>query len=244
MALWDDLSRELRAPPLSGRRRAVLACHSVGLFGGIGGQDRVSRQKNDFFVREFKKMTKFLSGTKLYELAGVTSLITWLGVGILGSFLRISQMLDSRAEVIAIFAQCATALFLSMVVILLVIRLPPVRKAKGALPKLAGTLGCLLPILVLALPRASLTYSMAIFVRPCPCWNRRFNLISLLAGSLLQHFSTGPRSRDTRSLSPYPSSSLFGRTVRCVGTRMRTRSVVAIHRYGYSYRHPKLADAL
>ncbi len=108
-------------------------------------------------------MTKLLPATKLCELAGVTSLIAWLGVGILGSFVRISQMLDARAEFFAIFSQFATALFLSMVIVLLIIRLPPVRKAKGVLPKLAGTFGFALPILVFALPRASLTHSMTIF---------------------------------------------------------------------------------
>ena len=146
-------------------------------------------------------MTKFLSGTKLYELAGVTSLITWLGVGILGSFLRISQMLDSRAEVIAIFAQCATALFLSMVVILLVIRLPPVRKAKGALPKLAGTLGCLLPILVLALPRASLTYSMAIFSSALVLAGTVGSILSVCW--LGRSFSIFPQARGLVTQGPY-----------------------------------------
>jgi protein-S-isoprenylcysteine O-methyltransferase Ste14 len=96
-------------------------------------------------------------------LAAVTPVALWLGVGIVGALLRTSQMLDSRGDVLAIGSQLATILFLSLVILMLVIRRPPLRKAKGVAPRLAGIVGCLLPVFLLALPRANLTPTMSIF---------------------------------------------------------------------------------
>lgn len=102
-------------------------------------------------------MTAGARRAKLYDLAGAIPLILWLGLGILGSFLKTLQMLDSRGDGLAICSQIAIIFFLGLVIVFLVIRRPPVLKAKGLAPKLAAVVGCLLPFLVLALPRTSLT---------------------------------------------------------------------------------------
>jgi protein-S-isoprenylcysteine O-methyltransferase Ste14 len=100
---------------------------------------------------------------KLYDLAAVSPVIMWLGIGIVGSLLRASQMLDSRDNALAICSQFATVLFLSLAIVLLVIRRPPVQKAKGVLARFAGVVGCLLPFSFLALPRANMLPTITLF---------------------------------------------------------------------------------
>ena len=39
-------------------------------------------------------MIKCIHKAKLYDLAAVTSLVTWLGLGIVGSLVRTKQMLE------------------------------------------------------------------------------------------------------------------------------------------------------
>ena len=101
--------------------------------------------------------------TKLYDLAAATPMLVWYSFGIGGALLRVSQTLDSRGAVLAICSQLANVVFLSLLILLFVIRRPPVRKARGLLPRLAGTVGFLLPLLVLAFPRAKLAPSMTVF---------------------------------------------------------------------------------
>ena len=172
---------------------------------GVATRDAVdhwrARLKNDSLIREKGKMSKFLSKTKLYELAAVAPLITWLGAGIVGSFIRISGMLASGAGTLPIFSQISTAIFLSIVIVLLVIRLPSARKAKGVLPKLAGMLGFLLPILVLALPRASQTHSMAIISSAVVLLGTAFSILSVYW--LGRSFSVLPQARRLVTAGPY-----------------------------------------
>lgn len=146
-------------------------------------------------------MIKLLPKAKLCELAAVAPLIAWLGVGIVGSFLRVSEMLATGAEVLPIFSQIGTALFLSVVIMLLVIRRPAVRKAKGVIPKFAGILGLLLPILILALPRASLTHSMAIFSSAVVLAGTAASILSVYW--LGRSFSIFPQARGLVTEGPY-----------------------------------------
>ena len=146
-------------------------------------------------------MTKFLSKAKFYELAATIPLVIWFGLGIVGSFLRVSQMLDSGANAIAVFSQVAIALFLSIVIVLLVIRLPPVRKTKGFLPMLAGILGFLFPFIVLALPRASLTPAIAIFSSVMVLVGTVASILSVYW--LGRSFSILPQARGLVTEGPY-----------------------------------------
>jgi len=86
-------------------------------------------------------MIKCIDKAKFYDLAAVTPLVTWLGLGIVGSLAKTKQMLESREDVFAICSQVATILFMSVVIVLLLIRRPPLRKAKGLLSRLAGIIG-------------------------------------------------------------------------------------------------------
>ncbi|MGJ0533705.1 MAG: methyltransferase family protein [Methylocystis sp.] len=100
---------------------------------------------------------------KLYDLAAAIPMMAWLVLGIGGSLLRITQMLDAHGDVLAICSQLANVAFLSLLTLLVIIRCPAVRKARGLLPRGAGIVGVLLPSVFLALPRAKLTPAMAIF---------------------------------------------------------------------------------
>ena len=100
---------------------------------------------------------------KLYDLGAVAPVVAWLNFQIVRSLVGASQIIDSQGDALTICSQIANVLFLCLVMVLLVIRRPAVRKAKGLLPRLTGIVGCLLPILVLALPRPNLTPSMTVF---------------------------------------------------------------------------------
>ena len=76
-------------------------------------------------------MIKCIDKAKLYDLAAVIPLVTWLSLGIAGSLVRTKQMLELRVDAFAICSQLATILFMSVVIVLLLIRRPSVRKAKG-----------------------------------------------------------------------------------------------------------------
>src|ERR1039458_2074043 len=111
---------------------------------------------------------------KLIDLSYASPLIAWFGIGIVGLLRQISQMLNSRGDALAICSQLANVVLLSLLILLLFIRRPPVRTAKRLLPILAGIGGFLSPCLVLVLPRVELSPSMTIF-----------SLALVLAGTLV-----------------------------------------------------------
>ncbi|MGA8172212.1 MAG: isoprenylcysteine carboxylmethyltransferase family protein [Methylocystis sp.] len=108
-------------------------------------------------------MIKCINKAKLYDLAAVTPVVVWLGLGIVGSLLKTKQMIESREEALAICSQITTTLFMSLVIVFIIIRRPPIRKSKGYLPRLAGISGFVLPFFFLALPRANLTRAITDF---------------------------------------------------------------------------------
>ena len=101
--------------------------------------------------------------SKLYDLASVTPVLVWFSLGIVGSLLQISQPLELRGGAIVVCCHLANIVFSTLLILLLVIRCPPVRTAQGLWPKVAGIAGMLLPLVFIALPRAKLTPSWAIF---------------------------------------------------------------------------------
>ena len=101
--------------------------------------------------------------SKLYDLAAASPVIILFMFEIGLSLLLIYQSLNVRLGPLAIFSQLSSVVFSSLLILLFVIRRPPVQKAAGWTPRLAGALGFLLPLIVLVLPRAKLTLSMMIF---------------------------------------------------------------------------------
>lgn len=90
---------------------------------------------------------------RLYDLAMAAPLIIWLGLGVVGSTLRISRMTPEWGSALAIAAQLATIVLLALVIVFLVIRRPAVGKAPGATPRLVAIIGLALPSLVALAPR-------------------------------------------------------------------------------------------
>jgi len=87
----------------------------------------------------------------------------WFVLGIAGSSIRITQMLDADGDVLAICSHLAKVAFLSLLILLVVIRRPAVRRLRGLLPGSAAIAGVFLPSVFLALPSANLTQAMTIF---------------------------------------------------------------------------------
>jgi len=146
-------------------------------------------------------MLKSLNREKIYDLAAVTPLAMWLGLGVLGSLLRISQMVGSGESPLAIVSQAATALFSSIVIVLLVIRRPAVRKAKGVLPQLAGTVGCLLPLVFLVLPLTQSTPMLIMLSSVSVFFGAAAAIVSVYW--LGRSFSVLPQARGLVTEGPY-----------------------------------------
>jgi len=146
-------------------------------------------------------MTRLLSRERINEIAVVSPLVMWLAIGIAGSGIRVAQLLASGAGFLLVFSQIGTTAFLSILIVLLVIRLPAARKAKGVMPKLAGMLGFLLPILVFALPRASQTHAMAIFSSAVVLVGIAASILSV--SWLGRSFSVLPQARGLVTEGPY-----------------------------------------
>lgn len=141
------------------------------------------------------------SRLKLCELGAAVPLVIWLGLGIIGSSLKILQMLVSGEDEIALFPQITTILFLSLAILLVIIRLPPVRNAKGFLPKVAGTVGCLLPFCFLMLPHVTPTPCIAIFSSAAVFLGMLASIVSLCW--LGRSFSILPQARSLVMDGPY-----------------------------------------
>ncbi|MGD9658514.1 MAG: isoprenylcysteine carboxylmethyltransferase family protein [Methylocystis sp.] len=90
---------------------------------------------------------------KLYDLAMASPLIMWLGLGIIGATLRISQTAPEWRSAFAISSQIATIILLGLVIACLIIRRPAIGKAPGATPRLVAIIGLALPSLVALAPR-------------------------------------------------------------------------------------------
>lgn len=138
---------------------------------------------------------------KLYDLAASIPIVAWFVLGIGGSLLRLTQMLDSHGDGLAIYSQLANVAFLSLLIVLVVIRRPALRKARGLLPRAAGIVGVLLPAVFLALPRAELTPTMAIF-------SSATTLLGILSSIVIAYwlgrsFSILPQARALVTGGPY-----------------------------------------
>jgi protein-S-isoprenylcysteine O-methyltransferase Ste14 len=139
--------------------------------------------------------------SKLYDLASVTPVLIWFSLGIVGSLLQIPQPLELRGGAIAICSHLANIVFSSLLILLLVIRRPPVRTAQGLLPRVAGIAGMLLPLLFIALPRAKLTSSWAIFSSAIVFAGTIASIV--IACWLGRSFSIFPQARRLVTEGPY-----------------------------------------
>lgn len=90
---------------------------------------------------------------RLYDLAMASPLIMWLGLGVVGSSLRIARMTPEWGTALAIASQLATIVLLGLVIGFLVIRRPAIGKAPGVTPRLVAIIGFALPTFVALAPR-------------------------------------------------------------------------------------------
>lgn len=105
-----------------------------------------------------------LNKERLYDLAAATPLIVWFSLAAVGCFIRLNELLDSEGGAIMLSAQVANMLFYLLVITFLVIRRLPTRKAEGVGATLAGFLGCILPLLVLLLPRREVSQPLNVIL--------------------------------------------------------------------------------
>lgn len=109
--------------------------------------------KGDKDLIRITRMADAAARNKLYDLAMALPLILWLGLGVVGSTLRISQTAPGWDSGLMITSQIATIVLLGLVIAFLLIRRPVVGKASGLTPRLVAIIGCALPSLVALAPR-------------------------------------------------------------------------------------------
>lgn len=134
---------------------------------------------------------------KLYDLATAAPLIMWLGLGIVGSALRISKVQPA----IGIGSQITTIILLGLVIVFLMIRRPVARKAHGLAPRLAALAGCALPSVVALLPRVNASPSNAGLTSAIALLGTIVAIISVLF--LGRSFSVFPQARRLVTDGPY-----------------------------------------
>jgi protein-S-isoprenylcysteine O-methyltransferase Ste14 len=142
-----------------------------------------------------------LSKEKIYDLAAAAPLIFWFGLAAAGSFVRIEDLRDAGGDSLTLSAQIANLLFFLFVITLLFIRRLPIRKAEGLGPKLAGFLGCILPLLVLVLPRGEVSQPLSVVLSAS-------GLIGIVAAIYVmfwlgRSFSVLPQARGLVTDGPY-----------------------------------------
>jgi protein-S-isoprenylcysteine O-methyltransferase Ste14 len=109
-------------------------------------------------------MRNALNQEKLYDLVAAVPLILWLGLGAAGSLLKFFETLKANGDTFKLCTQITEIFFLLLAIALLLVRHPPIRKAKGLWPRFAGILGCVMPFFVMVLPHAALSYPMTAFL--------------------------------------------------------------------------------
>jgi protein-S-isoprenylcysteine O-methyltransferase Ste14 len=99
---------------------------------------------------------------KLCDFVASIPLLAWFVLGISGSLLRTAQIFDANGDGLAICAQLANIAFLSLLIALVVIRRPALRKGRGLSSRVAGIVGFFLPAAFLVLPEAKLTPAVTV----------------------------------------------------------------------------------
>ncbi len=104
--------------------------------------------------------------TRLYDFLMGLPLILWFGgaaVRLRPAIVELARMLlagrGDLHDALLFLALLASACFNLLLVYLVVVRDPPVRKSRGVLPRLTGFIGTFLGVGILYLPRASLSLS-------------------------------------------------------------------------------------
>jgi protein-S-isoprenylcysteine O-methyltransferase Ste14 len=142
-------------------------------------------------------MIDFATKARLYDLAAAGPLFIWMGLGLVGSALRI---LEGRSA-IEFSSQFATMLFLGLVTVFLVIRRPAIRKAPGLAPRFAALAGCVLPSVVALLPRVNASPSSAALTSTIALLGTIVAIISVFF--LGRSFSVFPQARRLVTNGPY-----------------------------------------
>jgi protein-S-isoprenylcysteine O-methyltransferase Ste14 len=104
---------------------------------------------------------------KLYDLAAASPLIAWYGYAIAHMLPQIVAQIVSAPHsfqtVLPAASQIVTVLFLGLQIALFLIRRVPVGKAEGWMPRAAALVGSNLLLVLLAIPRVTLSPAMTIF---------------------------------------------------------------------------------
>lgn len=94
--------------------------------------------------------------TRTLDILSSLALVAWLGLGGVGIIERLWSGPAALGGALFWLSDFANLAFMALLAVLLVIRRPPVLKAPGLAPRLAGAAGFAIPALAALLPRAPL----------------------------------------------------------------------------------------
>lgn len=138
---------------------------------------------------------------KLYDLATASPVIVWFGVGLFGSLLRAAKLFGAGPHIFEILTLLANSAFLLTAIVLLALRNPAIIKDRRAGPMLSGVIGCLVPFLVLALPRRALPPDALAALALLGVLGAGFSTYALIW--LGRSFSILPQARGLVTTGPY-----------------------------------------
>ena len=139
--------------------------------------------------------------SRLYDLAAAGPLLACYGLGVCVQFTLLLANLESGGGWLEICSPLSNIVFLGLLMTLLAIRCPPVRKARGIVPRVAAVFGLLAPIFVLAPPKAKLTLATVTF-------SSVITLVGVVASIAIclwlgRSFSIFPQARALVTTGPY-----------------------------------------
>ena len=101
--------------------------------------------------------------SRLFDLAAAAPLLVWFSFSVGQLIKSISQTTERDGEWLSVCLQLSNVILLSLLLALLIIRRPPIRKAHGVLPRAAGLVGLIIPSIAVVLPKAKLEIAPAVF---------------------------------------------------------------------------------
>jgi protein-S-isoprenylcysteine O-methyltransferase Ste14 len=143
----------------------------------------------------------YVNNQKLWDVIAAAPLLLWFGLGAVGCSVKIVDLLKTQSHAFAVFVQLTYLFFFLLAITLLILRKPAIRKATGIGPKLAGFLGCILPLLVLTLPRGEVSYPASVFLSALGVIGIAGSIYALLW--LGRSFSVLPQARGLVTDGPY-----------------------------------------
>ena len=127
--------------------------------------------------------------------------LIWVGVGLFMQLRAARNAIRAHADFFTLAPMFLNAALFAVIIVLFVARRPPLKKAAGLLPRLAGLMGAFAPLLALLPPKAQFNSDLATTVAILTLMGTAMSIAACL--SLGRSFSILPQARGLVTSGPY-----------------------------------------